>query len=95
MCQTTRYCKKPVEIDAIKISEIFSAIAAAKWSLLPDWVRLGFGSGRYSVMDDDRIEIRTLEGGMIGEPDDYLIKGIAGEFYPCKPDIFELTYEKV
>lgn len=41
------------------------------------------------------IEIETLEGTMRAELGDYIIKGVQGEFYPCKPDIFEATYEKV
>ena len=39
--------------------------------------------------------IKTLEGGHIVCPYDWIIKGVKGEFYPCKPDIFEQTYEKV
>lgn len=39
------------------------------------------------------IEIRTLEGTMRGDPGDYIIRGVQGEFYPCKPDIFKATYE--
>jgi hypothetical protein len=39
--------------------------------------------------------IETLEGGHIVCPGDYIITGIKGEHYPCKPDIFEATYEKV
>lgn len=39
--------------------------------------------------------IQTLEGTMAASPGDYIIKGINGEFYPCKPDIFEKTYELV
>ena len=41
------------------------------------------------------LKIKTLEGDMIAEYGDYIIKGLKGEFYPCKPDIFEATYEKV
>ena len=41
------------------------------------------------------IDIPTLEGVMRAVPGDYIIKGVAGEFYPCKPDIFEQTYEPV
>lgn len=40
-------------------------------------------------------EIKTLEGDLTISENDYIIKGINGEFYPCKPDIFEKTYEKV
>lgn len=39
--------------------------------------------------------VGTLEGGHIACPGDYIIKGVAGEFYPCKPDIFDATYERV
>jgi hypothetical protein len=39
--------------------------------------------------------IKTLEGIMRVDEGDYIIKGVKGEFYPCKPDIFEMTYEKV
>lgn len=39
--------------------------------------------------------MHTLEGGHTVCPGDYIIKGVKGEFYPCKPDIFELTYEEV
>lgn len=41
------------------------------------------------------LEIHTLEGVMQGLVGDWIIKGVKGEFYPCKPDIFEVTYEKV
>ena len=40
-------------------------------------------------------EINTLEGLMRAEVGDYIIKGVKGEIYPCKPDIFEMTYEKI
>jgi len=41
------------------------------------------------------LEIQTLEGTMTASPGDWIIKGVQGEFYPCKPDIFEQTYEAV
>ena len=41
------------------------------------------------------LQIRTLEGIMTASNLDWIIKGVSGEFYPCKPDIFEKTYEKV
>jgi hypothetical protein len=39
--------------------------------------------------------IPTLEGEHIANENDYIIRGVKGEFYPCKPDVFELTYEKI
>lgn len=43
----------------------------------------------------DNLIIPTLEGDHIANPGDYIIKGVQGEFYPCKPDIFAQTYEEV
>lgn len=50
-----------------------------------------YSTGRYT--EEGRID--TLEGGHYVTPGDYIITGIKGEHYPCKPDIFEQTYEKV
>lgn len=44
---------------------------------------------------DKSLFIHTLEGAMMANPADWIIKGVAGEFYPCKPTIFEATYELV
>jgi len=41
------------------------------------------------------LKIQTLEGVMVANINDWIIKGVKGEFYPCKPDIFEATYEVV
>ena len=48
-----------------------------------------------AVQLTERTEIETLEGTMVGDVGDWLITGVAGEKYPCKPDIFERTYERV
>jgi len=45
--------------------------------------------------ETNEYEIETLEGNHLVSKGDFIIKGVAGEFYPCKPDIFELTYELV
>lgn len=44
---------------------------------------------------DEEVYIETLEGVMKAEKGDWIIKGVKGELYPCKPDVFEMTYEKV
>lgn len=52
--------------------------------------------GAESFFRDGGVEIQTLEGrAMLASPLDWIIKGVKGEFYPCKPDIFELTYEEL
>lgn len=44
---------------------------------------------------DEEVEIETLEGVMKANKGDWIIKGVKGELYPCKPDVFDLTYTKV
>lgn len=57
-----------------------------------DWIQTGGGKAKHDHTD---IYIDTLEGTMCASVGDFIIKGVQGEFYPCKPDIFEKTYEKV
>jgi len=77
-----KYRKKPVVIEAIQFNGRNSADIH---EFCGDKVREPVGK--------DYLEIETLEGVHIASPGDYIIKGIKGEFYPCKPDIFEMTYE--
>lgn len=46
-----------------------------------------------TLVDKDKVKIPTLEGDMLASVGDYIIKGVNGEFYPCKPDVFEKTYD--
>jgi hypothetical protein len=78
----SRYRKKPVEIEAQKFGRACGQ-SVANWC-----------GGRWLPMAD-LIEIPTLEGTMTATLGDYIIKGVQGEFYPCKPDIFAATYEPV
>ena len=80
-----QYRKKPVVIDAIQISDNDDELLA--------W--LGEFVVPFEVIADHTIVIHTLEGDMRADPGDWIIRGIKGEFYPCKPDIFEQTYEEV
>ena len=50
-------------------------------------------AGLAAALADDGCEIDTKEGTMLANYGDWIIKGVAGEFYPCKPDIFRATYE--
>ena len=83
-----KYRKKPVEIEAIQwVSDNIEQV----------YEMLGVGDNLIINTDEDEVKhfINTLEGKMEMSWGDYIIKGIKGEFYPCKPDIFELTYEKI
>jgi len=78
-----KFRKKPVVIEAMRVSKPYKHIIA--WS----------GAGK--VMDRGKVAyliIHTLEGDMRADPGDWIIRGVQGEFYPCKPDIFAATYEE-
>lgn len=83
-----KYRKKPIVIDAYHLkSELLTDIYSFFGVSLSDEFK-----PFYFV--DNKIIIKTLEGDMSATKGDYIIKGIKGEFYPCKADIFEATYEK-
>lgn len=91
----SKHRKKPVVIDAIQWTgdndREVEAFFAYFDPTIPG-VRLmhaAFGG----IDADDCVVINTLEGTMNAHPGDWIIKGVKGEFYPCKPDIFEATYE--
>ena len=85
-----KFQKKPVIVDAVKFCGDERV------------VELPFNNGgsteMFVVVSDSRgrfIPIKTLEGTMVASPGDWIIRGVKGEFYPCKPDIFEATYEHI
>lgn len=93
---TKRYRKKPVEVEARKFSgnmELIDIEGLALWC--GGTFRHDSAPGQEYKTYYWSIEIPTLEGTMRATPGDYIIKGVQGEFYPCKPDIFEQTYEEV
>ena len=80
----SRFRKKPVVIDAIQwTGENYTRLS--EW--LSHWRRPLPRGAMGTLM------IPTLEGEMQADPGDWIIRGVKGEFYPCKPDIFEATYE--
>ncbi|UYZ06183.1 hypothetical protein CFBP5507_07895 [Agrobacterium salinitolerans] len=81
----TKYRKKPVVIEAIQ-----TPLNAEKLAILSEWQ----GGADISV-GSTGIVISTLEGEMTAGKGDWIIKGVKGELYPCKPDIFAATYEAV
>lgn len=91
-----KFRKKPVVIEAVQFTD------AMALSMLADGEPGPFGltaCGDYHSADRKIrrawISISTLEGTMRAVPGDWIIKGINGELYPCKPDIFDATYEIV
>lgn len=82
-----QYRKKPVVIEAVRFTDVRDS----------ELVAFVDGAGVLAVEDyeDTHLEIPTKEGVMRASVGDWIIKGVKGEFYPCKPDIFEATYEAV
>lgn len=86
-----KYRKRPVVIEAEQW--VGGAESASR---VIDWVLdSGTRSARYHEGPGEFIAIDTLEGTMSAIPNDFIIRGVQGEHYPCKPDIFEQTYEPV
>jgi hypothetical protein len=75
-----KYRKKPVVIDAIQFTGM-------------NQQDIRNFTGYAAVAHCGYLTIDTLEGQMVANKGDWIIKGVMGEFYPCKPDIFEATYE--
>lgn len=84
-----KYRKKPVVIDAIKYQAELGNNRVMNWLSQQGADISGW------MFFNATIEIPTLEGDMLCSDGDFIIKGVNGEFYPCKPDIFEQTYEPV
>lgn len=82
--EVKKYVKKPIVIEAIQYTGENTEDV------------VNFITDRHcTILNDKRILINTLEGNIEASPNDYIIKGVKGEFYPCKPDIFKSTYDLV
>lgn len=85
-----KFRKKPVEIEAIQFTRL-------NWEKVKEFTN----NTAFSLVIEKRIGgkcsciIPTLEGQHIANENDWIIKGVKGEFYPCKPDVFGLTYERI
>ena len=95
--------KRPVIIEAVRLDGVFleggnrySVLFDIEGSL-PKWLRDALLDGGISPVLDNppQVVIRTLEGEMLAGKGDWIIRGVKGELYPCKPEIFEKTYDPV
>jgi hypothetical protein len=84
-----KYRKKPVVIEAVA----FDGSASSATAII-DWILSGDGTARYHD-EGPSLMIDTLEGTMRADVGDFVIRGVKGEFYPVKPDVFQATYEPV
>lgn len=92
-----RYRKKPVVIEAVRFPLNEWGDNPLTFREVPDWLQTAIDAGtiRPEFRSEDYwyLVIKTLEGEMTVTPDDWIIRGVQGEIYPCKPDIFATTYE--
>lgn len=87
-----KFRKKPVVIEANYVPvDNGNERDMEAWGHLVGWL----GEIKFMITDDLGIDIPTLEGVIHASPGDWIIKGVSGEFYPCKSDIFLQTYEAV
>lgn len=84
-----KFRKKPVVIEAVQYQpnnqDVYYFMKETEEYIL---------NNTFQIIGDN-LHITTLEGVMTASPGDWIIRGVKGEYYPCKPDIFETTYEKV
>lgn len=98
-----KYRKKPIVVEAFHLVDLsyYTVKEALKFMGQPVNTYRGIGIeqpfDKYMqiVWKNNGLVISTLEGKCLAKVNDYIIKGVQGEFYPCKPDIFEQTYEEV
>lgn len=83
------YRRKPVEFEAWQIGSYIE-----KGIPQPQWLTNAIGEGRVEVNGAGYV-IHTLEGAHTADPKDWIVRGIKGEMWPVKPEIFDATYEKV
>ncbi len=79
-----KFRKKPIEIEAIQFNGTKESVEK-----IINW------TNSIAKYEDNALKITTLEGVMVADISDWVIKGIKGEFYPCKDEIFKSTYDKV
>lgn len=91
MSEVKRYRQKPVIVEAMQFNKAEDYYDIREWSnsTMSKPYSYTFHIDKYSI------GVETLEGRMVALFGDYIVRGVNGEFYPCKPDIFEQTYEEV
>lgn len=83
--------KKPVEVETFQYDGDLMASNGKYY--VPEWAVAADKDGTFKIKGQGDLYIATLEGDMLVSVGDYVIQGVNGELYPCKPDIFEKTYE--
>lgn len=88
MSKAKKYRKKPVIVEAFQYKGLITPS-------MPDWMRDAIRNGKLHRGVFGFLWIRTLEGELVAHAGDYIVKGVKGEIYPVRADIFKKTYEEV
>jgi hypothetical protein len=92
----SKFRKKPIVIEAVKVTKMMiEAISAERTPEIPELIIRANREVNSMWTTDPHLIIKTLEGDMRANIGDWIIEGVSGEVYPCKPDIFNQTYESV
>ena len=89
---TKQYIKKPVTIEAVQLTDR-NHLEIIQWLSSYNVESYTLELTDFPILYIKTLYIKTLEGVMKANVGDYIIKGVKNEFYPCKPEIFEMTYE--
>jgi hypothetical protein len=90
-----KYRKRPIDLEAFKLSaDGFPDLMHVPPELFPRWF-VAAAFERSVIMHPERVDISTLEGVMRADLGDYVIQGVHGEIYPCKPEIFTQLYDEL
>lgn len=96
-----KFRKRPVEIEAVQFRGVPDLpFERAHWAAEADWFEEALERGRTTGQggiwhEGETLAVHTPEGVMTARPGDWIIRGVQGELYPCTPDIFAATYERV
>ena len=85
-----KYVKRPVEVEAVQFMDNTDSICELSEFIKGQDIRID-----YADPANPQLKIQTLEREMTASIGDFIIKGVKGEYYPCKPDIFKATYKEV
>lgn len=88
-----KFRKKPIVIEAV---HYIGGGNMEPRGAVPEWIWRAFSDGTLRATNGmDPLLVETVEGPLTVSPGDWIIQGVQGELYPCKPDIFDATYDQV
>lgn len=92
-----RFRKLPVEIEAVRVSDVLDALTtpSRNFGTWPSWLASAYNAGKVGA-GRDCLSVETDGHGIVrADREDWIIRGVNGELYPCRPDVFAKTYEEI